>query len=162
MHLQICLSTGGKVEISSGDISVSQPVQRVHQAYDDGAYIMCRPFVSYVCCCLFHHSITYVCFQAPAARILAAACHPPPSCADDSARACRVLFSTQPLQSDKYNDPCACGGGAATARPAGYGLGSLRGGAGMQPTAADRPEPPLLPCAHCCIDLITQTAFACV
>lgn len=79
--------------------------------------------------------------------IFAAACPAQRCCALDGARACRVLFSAQPLPSDKYNDPCACAGSAAAARPAGYGLGSLRGGDGVQPAVAERPEA-LLPCAH--------------
>lgn len=62
-----------------------------------------------------------------------------------------MAFSTQPLASDKYNDPCACAGdaasgGALAARASGYGLGSLGAAPAQEHTVTGRPEP-LLPCA---------------
>ncbi|KAK9819078.1 hypothetical protein WJX81_003841 [Elliptochloris bilobata] len=97
---RICLTTGGRVELGGAGVSVGKPVQRVHQAFDDGAYIM-------------------------------------------------VAFSTQPLPSDKYNNPCACTDGAEPgsalgARATGYGLGSLGGDTSVAPAAIGWPEP-LLP-----------------
>ena len=165
MRLQICLSTGGKVEVSSGTVRVSQPVQRVHQTYDDGAYVMCGTPHPAILLLPVTPQHPVLCLQDRPACLCSLLLVMHRLCALHGPRPCRVLFSTQPLQSDKYNDPCACAGGAAAARPAGYGLGSLRGGDGMQLTAAERPEP-LLPCAHCphctcCVCMTFEVPLGC-
>jgi len=111
------------VDVGSGGVSVGAPVQRIHQAYDDGSYILCAR-------------------AAPAPPL--ARCCAPPAAHGDSRAPDRVVFNVQPVASDKYNDPCACaddGAGALATRAAGYGLGSL---GGDERAAPGRPEP-LLP-----------------